>query len=267
MPTILLLHGFNGGAGLWAPNVEVIAQAGFRCLAPDLPGWGETPPLPGFTYQIDELTAWLADFLDRSAPGPVLAVGHSFGGTVALHLALAKPDRVAGLVLANSAGLSPRAHWEYRAMCIPKLGEWMLRIDPVKMRQTVAEHLLEDPTNMSEELWAYMDRVVQNPWFAQTSLNWVRRNQVFWLGASRISVRHRLHEVKHPTLLLVGEADRVVDPRDSYEAAKRLPNARVVSFPGAKHWVPLDRQAEFNHEVIQFARSCFGESALPAGGE
>lgn len=250
---MLFLHGFNAGAGLWEPNMEDMAEAGFRTVAPDLPGWGMTPPPPGFTYKMPDLVRWLEGFLDRTAPGPLTVVGHSFGGAVALHLALKAPERVRRLVLINAAGLSPKSKLHYRLLCVPWLGEWLLRTYPGRIRRELLEFAVSDPAAIPADVLAYLEAVVEQPWFTRTSLNWVRRNGVIWRGAAAISVRNRFAQITQPTLLLMGDRDPVIDPRDSVEAARLLPNASLVAFPGGLHLLPLDRRTEFRDLVVHFA--------------
>lgn len=254
-PPLLFLHGFNGGAGLWAPNLQAAAAAGFRAIAPDLLGWGDTPPPPGFPYRMGAMVQWLTRFLQQVICKPVIVIGHSFGGAVALHLALDQPDLVRGLVLANSAGLSPQTLLEYRLLGIPGLGERMLKPDLQRVRQTLATELLGDISRMPPEVLAYGDRVVFNPWFVATSLRWVRRNHVLWQGARAICALARLREIRQPVLLLVSDDDRVIPAEQSLQALPHFANARLTRYPGARHLLPLDRQAEFDQEVAQFART------------
>lgn len=252
-PTLLFLHGFNGGAGLWAPNIADIAPAGFRCLAPDLPGWGDSPPPPGFTYRMPELVAMLVRFLDQLAPGPVTVVGHSFGGAAALHLALTHPERVSRLVLANSAALTEDAILHYRLLGIPGLGEWLLRPSPEAARRQLPSFAVGDLSRIPEDVLAYVERVIMHPWFVKTSLRWVRHNKVLWYGARAIAVNHRLWEIAQPTLVLTGDQDPIAPAQYSREAAGLLPRGKLIEFPGAMHLLPLDRRAEFARAVIEFA--------------
>lgn len=255
-PTVLFLHGFNGGSGLWTPNLDDLAGAGFRCIAPDFPGWGETAPLPDFSYRVPDLCRWLLRFLDAEAPGPLRIVGHSFGGAVALHLALMEPERVERLVLVNSAGLSPKTLLHYRLLCLPGLGEWLLTPHPGKVERELRSFAVSDLDRIGPEMMDYILKIVKQPWFTQTSLHWVRRNGVWWRGARGISVRHRLHEVRQPVLLMVGEQDPIINPRDSLGAARLLPDVELKVFPEGMHLLTLDYREEFRDLLVRF----FGES-------
>lgn len=271
-PPLLFLHGFNGGAGLWAPNMTDLTNAGYRCVAPDLPGWGNSPPLPGFTYRVPDLCRWLCGFMGRQIGEPVTLIGHSFGGAVGLQMALHYPERVRRLVLVNSVGLTPKTMMHYRLLCIPGLGEWLLKPSKEKIRRELAWFAVGDLSRIPPDVLEYIDRMVQNPWFTRTSLNWARRNGVFWRGAAAISVRHRLREIRQPTLILVGLRDPIIDPADSVAAAELIPNARLERFPDGLHLLPLDHRAAFARLVAEFASlsdeaAAATESAQPAAGQ
>lgn len=96
MSDVLLLHAGIADRRMWAPQVDALSGAGHRVLAPDLPGFGETPLEPGTI----DFVAYAADRLDA----PAAVVGCSFGGRIALELALARPELVDRLVLVG-AGL------------------------------------------------------------------------------------------------------------------------------------------------------------------
>lgn len=252
-PTILFLHGFNGGCGLWKPNLEDLAEQGFRCLAPDLPGWGDTIAPEGFTFQMPGLVEWLCRFLDRHTSGPIMVVGHSFGGAAALHLALAHPDRVSRLVLVCSAGLSPESIIHYRLLAIPILGEYLLKTDSTFVRKELARFAVRELAAIPEDVLAYIERVVMHPWFTKTALQWVRRNGVIWRGAAAISVRDRLGQLAQPTLLMVGERDPITSPSQTLEAMGLIPKARLSRFPDGMHLLPLDYRVEFCNQVAAFS--------------
>lgn len=118
---ILLIHGLTGHGQRW----ETLATQHlpeYAILAPDLIGHGRSTWAAPWT--IDANVAALAGLLDADAQGPVWVVGHSFGGALALNLASARPELVAGLVLLDPAvGLD---------------GDWM---------REIADAMLASPTS------------------------------------------------------------------------------------------------------------------------
>ena len=125
-PQILAIHGLTGHGQRWR-TLATRYLSEFAIAAPDLLGHGRSSWAAPWT--LDANVAALAGLLDVEAEAPVLVVGHSFGGAVALNLAAARPDLVAGLVLLDPAvGLD---------------GAWM---------RDIADDMLADPdyTNRDE---------------------------------------------------------------------------------------------------------------------
>lgn len=119
-PTVLALHG-------WARNRNdfTASLAGLHAVALDLPGFGSSPEPPeargaaGYA----ELVAPVLDELDE----PVIVVGHSFGGRVALKLAVAYPDRIGALVLTGVPLVRPPHYVPPRPAAVYRLARWLNR--------------------------------------------------------------------------------------------------------------------------------------------
>jgi pimeloyl-ACP methyl ester carboxylesterase len=79
-----------------------LAEGGFRLIAPDAPGFGQSPPLPPERYELDSLVELLAGALDERGIERAILMGHSWGGSIALAFAARAPERVEGLVLVDS---------------------------------------------------------------------------------------------------------------------------------------------------------------------
>jgi pimeloyl-ACP methyl ester carboxylesterase len=94
---IVLLHGAGEFAAVWLPVLPELA-AGYRVVAPDLPGHGASGPA-------GDVLEWLAELIDRTCRQPPVVVGHGLGGALAASLACRQPDRFAALVLVDSLGL------------------------------------------------------------------------------------------------------------------------------------------------------------------
>jgi 3-oxoadipate enol-lactonase len=95
---IVLVHGHPFNRGMWAPQADSLARD-FRVVAPDLPGYGASPPR-GARITMRELADAVLELVDGLGIARATVVGLSMGGLVAMELALARPDRVDGLVLA-----------------------------------------------------------------------------------------------------------------------------------------------------------------------
>ena len=98
---VLHLHGLGcHGAASWAPFAALRGRA---ALIPDLPGHGRSDAPPGFGYTLPEMAAAIAALLQAEGGGPREVLGHSLGGTIAVHLAARHPELVQRLVLVEPA--------------------------------------------------------------------------------------------------------------------------------------------------------------------
>jgi pimeloyl-ACP methyl ester carboxylesterase len=108
-PPVLLLHGFPELWYSWRHQLPVLADAGFRAIAPDTRGYGGSSiPLPVHAYDLDTLALDCVELLDALGLGQAVVVGHDWGAQIAWHMAIAYPDRVAA-VASLSVPFVPRA--------------------------------------------------------------------------------------------------------------------------------------------------------------
>lgn len=247
---VLLLHGLSGGCRTWEQTVSDLAPLA-RVVAPDLPGWGESPPPDGFSFRMPALVAWLEQFMEAVGMPAATVAGWSFGGAAALHLALTAPHRVQRLCLVGAAGLSPAAHWTFRLMNLPGLGEWLLRPTRGHIRAVVRE-LAHDPATVDETFFNYLMHLVTRPWHTRTTLQWVRRNRVLWRGARGLDVRPRLAELHCPALLLWGRQDTIVPLRQAEAALPLFPAGRLHVWDGCGHLPPVEKRTEFSRVAAEF---------------
>ena len=104
---VVLLHGLGGAAANWGEVAADLAGS-YRVLAPDLPGHGGSEvPDPG--ADMDWFADAVATLLDTEGARGAIVVGHSFGGQLALRLALRRPELVGSLLLVAPAGIRTRA--------------------------------------------------------------------------------------------------------------------------------------------------------------
>jgi pyruvate dehydrogenase E2 component (dihydrolipoamide acetyltransferase) len=111
-PPVLLLHGFGGDINIWVFNQETLAEAGRTVYALDLPGHGQSSKDVG-EGDLGTFVETVAGFMDEMGIVKAHLVGHSMGGAISGSLALAHPNRVASLILIDSAGLGEEINADY----------------------------------------------------------------------------------------------------------------------------------------------------------
>ncbi|MDQ3282961.1 MAG: alpha/beta hydrolase, partial [Acidobacteriota bacterium] len=101
-PLVVLLHGFPEFRISWERQLPALARAGFRAVAPDLRGYGESPKPRGIdAYRVSELVDDVVDLIETSGGAPCVLVGHDWGAVVAWRLAMTRPDLLRKLVILN----------------------------------------------------------------------------------------------------------------------------------------------------------------------
>ena len=125
-PPVLFLHGWGVGPRSYAGALGRLAEAGCAVAAPAQPGFGGTTGLDPAQRHFPGYGRWVARYLDTIAVDePVVVVGHSFGGGVALQFAHDHPERVRAVVLCNAVGGPHRyGRSEHRPMSARPLWEW-----------------------------------------------------------------------------------------------------------------------------------------------
>jgi pimeloyl-ACP methyl ester carboxylesterase len=112
--TLILVHGLGTSASTWVHVLPTLGR-NMRVLAPDLPGFGLSSPLPGVPKLEDYVTS-LEEFMDSLVKGSCIVLGHSMGGWITMKLALANRGRISHLVLMNTAGIYYRGVDELREL-------------------------------------------------------------------------------------------------------------------------------------------------------
>ena len=261
--TIVLLHGASASASDPMEGVgRTLAARGFRVLAFDRPGFGWSDRLAGGEAASPGVQARaIGEALDRLGTGPVIVLGHSWSGALALRLALDRPDRVSGLVLAAPVAMpmprQPLPWWARLALHPPVT--WLLtRTVAVPLGLSYLEraaHVVFAPQPVSE---GYVARsraaLILRPGPALANIQ-----DLVGLPAALAEQAPRYGEVRVPTLVVAGDADPVV--RTGLQAeplARAVPGARLVTLPGIGHmllYVAADAVADATEALSREVRA------------
>lgn len=228
---VLFVHGWQGDRSVWS---DVIAALGsdVRTIAVDLRGSGESNAAHG-PYTVERFARDLRELIESLGVGPVIVVGHSMGGKVALRLAVDAPEAVRGLVLiapvaAGNAGFSPKGEAYLRATAGDPLAVrgWLTRtlMDPASAALdrlcTAAARTPRDATLASFESWAHTDYAEE---------------------AKRITA---------PTVVIAAEQDQ--PELSKRHVAELIPGARHVVLPGAAHYAIVEQPREVADMIRDF---------------
>lgn len=223
-PPIVLVHGLGLTATVWTPHLARLADAGYRALAPDLPGFGNSDgSMRGMSVR--ESADWLLALADVLELDRAAWLGHSVGAQQVVRLAAESPERAAALILAAPTG---------------RRGRYPLR-SPLGLLATAFQ---EQPRLVAGVLRRYL------------------RSPVTSVSTWHHSIRHQTALdaplVKCPTLLVIGERDTVV-PHHFVEHLQRLiRDSTLVRIEGASHAVALDPVQPFMDAVLRFLTRRYG---------
>jgi pimeloyl-ACP methyl ester carboxylesterase len=206
----------------------------YRLLAPDLRGHGRGGYLPG-PYDAETIAADLAPTLDALDVDMVHVLGHSHGGAAAQAFARAHPDRVQSLMLVSTYTVQQLTRWERMAgvlapPTVSLLGTHRLARLVGQLRPAGGGRRL---TPEAAALRATM-----------VAANDSQRMAAALRAARRFDSRGWLGDLQVPTLVVVGDADRVVAPRQSRLLAAGIPRAQLYALRGAGHELPLSHPVE-----------------------
>jgi 3-oxoadipate enol-lactonase len=252
---LLLIMGLAADSTAWLFQIPDFAKH-YRTIAFDNRGVGRSskPPGPYTIHQMADDTAGLLDVLGITRTH---VIGVSMGGMIAQELALRHPQRVRGLVLACTYP-EPDADIErQREFSVTQLGGSItasgeMQIDVKALDpMTFFQHLLpavfnpEFIANQLPKLIELFSGALQYGFSLEAILGQVA-------AVMSHNATDRLHQITAPTLVITGDADRLVPPANSDILAKYIPGARLVKVPGGSHGFNFETPEIFNREVLNF---------------
>ena len=225
---VVLLHGWALGQHTYRAVIEAIASQGCRVIAPSMPGFGRTADLPAEQCTLSGYAAWVAELLEAvGVDEPAVAVGHSFGGGVAIRLAHDHPTKVRSLLLVNSVGGSSwRSGSVVRSITERPLWDWGLHFPgdvwPIRQATRVLPVIAED----------LLPNLLRHPKALVKVANLARR-------ADLRTELEALRDRGMPITIIWGTRDRVI-PRESFEALCVASGVDGTVVDGSHSWLLAD---------------------------
>lgn len=252
---VVLLHGIGGGKAGWPAQLDALAAAGYRAVAWDMPGYGDSATIAPYDF------AGLADALmplldaERGAGRRVVLVGHSMGGMVAQEAYARAPHAIDGMLLSGTSPAFGKADGQWQQ------GFIAARTAPLDAGKTMAEMaaglvrgMVAPDADADAVAFATAVMAAVPPATYRAALQ----------ALVRFNRRDELPRIAVPVLALAGEHDANAAPAVMQRMAERIPAAEYRCLPNVGHLACMERPADFNAAMLDFLRRRFPLQPAPA---
>lgn len=233
----ILIHGWSSSWYACSPLLPLLSRR-FNCLAIDLPGYGNSPPMQK-RVTIPAYADLIAELIQQVSPGPVVLIGHSMGGMIGVTLALRNPLLVERMVLlcpTISGNLSTYINlfispvtmlerWPIANRILAALEPYMLNVTDRLMRPAS----FSERTNISEADYERLRADARRPGQGRV------RAECYWAMRAN-NLCGKLDKIEPPSLVLWGAEDNTVPLRDSGVVADEWSSVDLRIIPKAGHW-------------------------------
>lgn len=251
---LLLIHGWSSSWYALSPLLPYLSER-YRCVAVDLPGYGESPPLPE-PASIEAYAELLAGLIRQLSPGlPAVLVGHSMGGMTSVTLGLRHPELVERMVLLCPTISGKLSTW---------INLWIAPITRIE-RSRVAGRVV---SRLEPYMLSVTDRLMRPASFAArsgiTEADYHRlradarrpgqgrvRAECFW-AMQENNLQGKLGALNIPAMVIWGMEDNTVPLRDASLVAEEWPAAELIVLAKAGHWPQFETPEVTRRHVRSF---------------
>lgn len=263
-PPLLLVHGWGGSSSYWATTFERCTNK-HTCYAPDLPGYGKTPPVQGKSASAESLADFVVAFADALKLDQFDLNGHSFGGAVAAYVAARHPERVRHLVLTcfGTFGteleqqLVSQAYYQMDltlTMSKPWLMLWQPWMSAWQRCVAEAGKTTSAPKDLARPFFHRLptDAAMLNKGYTDFTCMDYRSSLESATSLGAPLLRAALQSISAPVLLISARQDLMIMPARVEGAARLISNARIAWIDQCGHIPMIERPEEYNRLLCAF---------------
>ncbi len=261
--TVVYVHGLGGSSTNWTDLGRLLAPHASG-HAPDLPGFGLSEPMDGFTFSLSAHAGVVGDYLAEHADAPVHLIGNSMGGAISMLVAAHRPELVRTLTLISPAvpdlrpdprRLSdPRLALAYLPVIGKRARRELAALTPRQRAEQVIRLCFADPSSFPAHRF---DELVEEHG-ARVSYEWAERAmarstmEIFrtWFTRGAGSLWSVAPRISAPTLVVWGTHDRVISVRRAPRTARLIPRARLLILPRTGHVAQMERPTTVAKAVL-----------------
>ncbi|TWI61106.1 pimeloyl-ACP methyl ester carboxylesterase [Pseudoduganella lurida] len=260
----VLMHGKNFCGATWEATITALTKAGYRVIAPDQIGFCASTKPAHYQYSFQQLAANTLALLKKAGVDKVVLVGHSTGGMLATRFALMYPQAVSHLVMVNPIGLED---WQQLGVPWRSVDAWYereLKLSADSVRSYEKSTYYVNRWKPEYEKWVDMLAGLNaGPGHRVVAWNSALLYDMIYTQP----VVHEFPQLKVPVTLMIGDADTTaigsdIAPPDvkakvgNYKvlgkaAVQRIPQGKLVEFPGLGHAPQIEDPAGFHKALLQ----------------
>ncbi len=241
---IVLIHGFPLNRTMWAGQITALLKT-HRVISYDVRGHGESSVGDGH-YSLELFVDDLVGVLDHLKLSSVVVCGLSMGGYIALRAVERHPEKFRGLILCDTKSSADS--------------------DEAKKKRALTSETVKKsgvPAFADEFVKAVLTEstLKTKPELVESVKNMIRGNAALGVAGTLLALAGRtettpaLPKMSLPTLILVGDQDKLTPPSEAQAMANALPNARICLIPKAAHLSNLENPEAFNKELLMFLKN------------
>lgn len=242
-PAVLLLHGYGSSARSWEAVIPALAK-NHRVIAIDLKGFGWSGRPPGDYSPAAQAKIALA-VLDARGVHDVAVVGHSWGSSVALAVALAAPERVRRLALYSAYVYEAQVPSMFQWSQLAGVGEILFGLYYNERLEDKVPLAFYDPTGIPQHTIDRLAEEMSRPGTVAAALATAR-------GHRYAAVQKRYREIDVPVLLLWGKGDIITPLYFGKRLASELSNAELIVYPRCGHIPMIEAQVASTRDLAAF---------------
>lgn len=262
--SVVLMHGKNFCGATWEGSIKALSDAGYRVIAPDQIGFCTSSKPEHYQYSFQQLASNTHQLLEKLGVKKATIIGHSTGGMLATRYALMYPAQTEQLAMVNPIGLE-----DWKALGVPYISvdQWYareLKVSAEGIRKYQLNTYYVGRWKPEYERWVDMYAGLSNgPGHKQVAWN----SALIYDMILTQPVYYEFKDLKMPTLLLIGTSDNTAIGKDvappevkaklgdytvlGKQAAKLIPKATLVEFPGLGHAPQMEEPAQFHKALLQ----------------
>ena len=252
-PPVLFFHGEPTWSFLWRKVIPPVRDAGFRCIAADLPGFGRSDKPTDFDwYSYDQHTAVSATLLEDLDIRDATIVVHDWGGAIGLRLAVEHPDRIARFVITDTGlftGAQPMSEMWHR------FADFVARADELPIGFLVRRGCFVDPGDEVAAAYEAPFPTVDSKTGTRAFPLMLPTSPEDPGAAEGQRVLEALQGDRRPTLMLWADSDNIIPPKTGERFAEAIGREKPKPVANAGHFLQEDAGEEIGREIADWLKA------------